>query len=39
VRVGRKSGGFVELLQPLDEVVVIEGAYYLVEVDEAEHDH
>jgi membrane fusion protein, heavy metal efflux system len=39
VRVGSHADGFVELKQRIDQQVVIEGAYYLIEVDESDHDH
>lgn len=38
IKVGRRSHGYVEILQSIDEEVVTKGAYYLVEVEE-EHDH
>ncbi|MCH8545854.1 MAG: efflux RND transporter periplasmic adaptor subunit [Cryomorphaceae bacterium] len=39
LRVGKHADGFVELKQAIEDDVIVEGAYYLVEVDEDDHDH
>ncbi len=39
IKTGRQSDGFVEILEPLSDEVVVKGAYYLADVDESEHDH
>lgn len=39
VRVGRHADGLVELKQRIEQDVVVSGAYYLVEIDEDDHDH
>ncbi|MCC5916450.1 MAG: efflux RND transporter periplasmic adaptor subunit [Cryomorphaceae bacterium] len=39
VKIGRKSDGYIEVLTSLPGEYVVEGAYYLAEVDESDHDH